>query len=93
MNEQSIRWDDLQIVLAIAETGSLSGAGRLLKVSHATIFRRLTDMEQRIGVSLFNRTRSGYTQTLAGEDLTASAARIRAEVLGAERRIAGKDLK
>lgn len=93
MNEQSIRWDDLQIVLAIAETGSLSGAGRLLKVSHATIFRRLSDMEKQLGVSLFNRTRRGYTQTMAGEDLTASAARIQAEILGAERRIAGKDLK
>lgn len=93
MNEQSIRWDDLQIVLAIAETGSLSGAGRHLNVSHATIFRRLSDMEKRLGVSLFNRTRSGYTQTMAGEDLTASAARIQAEILGAERRIAGQDLK
>lgn len=93
MNEQSIRWNDLQIVLAIAETGSLSGAGRRLNVSHATIFRRLTNMEQRLGVSLFNRTRSGYTQTMAGEDLVSSAARIQAEVLSAERRIAGQDLK
>ncbi|HDZ39402.1 MAG TPA: LysR family transcriptional regulator [Marinobacter sp.] len=93
MNEQSIRWNDLEIVLAIAETGSLSGAGRRLHVSHATIFRRLTDMEKRLGVSLFNRTRTGYTQTMAGEDLAASAARIQAEVLGAERRIAGQDLK
>lgn len=93
MNEQSIRWDDLQIVLAVAETGSLSGAGRRLKTSHATIFRRLADMERRLGVSLFNRTRSGYTQTAAGEDLATSAARIQAEILGAERRIAGQDLQ
>lgn len=93
MNEQTIRWDDLQFVLAIAETGSLSGAGRRLNVSHATVFRRLSDMEKRLGVSLFNRTRSGYTQTIEGEDLAASAARIQAEVLGAERRIAGQDLK
>ncbi|MDN6315832.1 MAG: hypothetical protein L0J67_11040 [Halomonas sp.] len=30
MNEQQIRWDDLQIISAIAETGTLSGAGRQL---------------------------------------------------------------
>ena len=93
MNEQSLRWDDLRIVLAIAETGSLSGAGRCLYMSHATVFRRLTAMEKRLGVSLFIRTRAGYTQTPAGEDLAESAARIQTEVFGAERRLAGKDLK
>lgn len=93
MNEQPIRWDDLQIVLAIAESGSLSGAGRQLGVSHATVFRRLTDMERRLGVRLFYRNRSGYSQTPAGEDLAASAARIQQEVFGAERRIAGEDLQ
>lgn len=92
MNEHPIRWDDLQVVLAIAESGSLSGAGRQLGVSHATVFRRLTDMERRLGVSLFHRNRSGYSQTPAGEDLAASAARIQQEVFGAERRIAGEDL-
>ncbi|WP_372972618.1 LysR family transcriptional regulator [Marinobacter sp.] len=66
MNEQRVRWDDLQIVLAIAETGSLSGAGRRLRTSHATVYRRLADMEQRLGVALFHRTRSGYVQTTAG---------------------------
>lgn len=93
MNEQTIRWDDLQIVLAIAESGSLSGAGRLLNMSHATIFRRLTAMEQQLGVALFHRSRGGYIQTKAGEDLAVSASRVQREVLAAERRIAGQDLK
>ncbi|WP_409525575.1 LysR family transcriptional regulator [Nitrincola sp. MINF-07-Sa-05] len=93
MNEQSIRWDDLQIVLAIAKTGSLSGAGRYLRMSHATVFRRLTDMEQRLGVSLFTRTRSGYTQSLAGEDLAGVAEKIQADVMAAELRLLGQDLK
>ncbi|MGO2008477.1 LysR family transcriptional regulator [Vreelandella alkaliphila] len=92
MNEQQIRWDDLQIVLAIAETGSLSGASRALRISHATVFRRLSDMERRLGVTLFERSRTGYTPTLAGDDLTASAKRVQSEVNGAERRIIGQDL-
>ncbi|CEP35132.1 MULTISPECIES: LysR family transcriptional regulator [unclassified Halomonas] len=92
MNEQQIRWDDLQIVLAIAEEGSLSGASRALRISHATVFRRLSEMEQGLGVTLFERSRTGYTPTLAGDDLAASAKRVQSEINGAERRIIGKDL-
>ncbi|UYG04523.1 LysR family transcriptional regulator [Halomonas sp. LR3S48] len=93
MNEQSLHWDDLRVVQAIAETGSLSGAGRRLGTSHATVFRRLNAIEARLGVALFERSRTGYAPTPAGEDLAAVAARVEAEVLGAERRVVGRDLK
>ncbi|MCC5900941.1 MAG: LysR family transcriptional regulator [Halomonas sp.] len=93
MNEQQIRWDDLQIVLAITQAGSLSGASRALSISHATVFRRLSEMERRLGATLFERNRSGYTPTLAGEDLAAVAMRVQSEINGAERRIIGQDLK
>lgn len=92
MNEQSLHWDDLRIVQAIAEAGSLSGAGRRLGASHATVFRRLKAIERRLGVALFERSRTGYVPTPAGEDLAATAARVEAEVLGVERRVAGRDL-
>ncbi|WP_417863695.1 LysR family transcriptional regulator [Vreelandella venusta] len=92
MNEQQIRWDDLQIVLAIAETGSLSGASQALRISHATVFRRLNEMERRLKVTLFERSRTGYIPTLSGDDLAASARRVQSEVKGAERRIIGQDL-
>ncbi|TVP43089.1 MAG: LysR family transcriptional regulator [Halomonas sp.] len=93
MNEQQIRWDDLQIVLAIAQTGSLSGASRQLGVSHATVFRRLSEMERGLGTTLFERSRSGYTPTLTGDDLAATAKRVQSEITGAERRVIGQDLK
>lgn len=93
MNEQRIRWDDLQVVLAIAQTGSLSGASRRLRISHATVFRRINEIERRLGVALFERHRNGYTPTLAGEDLSASAARVQSDINSTERRIAGQDLK
>ncbi|APE29621.1 LysR family transcriptional regulator [Halomonas aestuarii] len=93
MNEHHIRWDDLQIVSAIADTGSLSGAGRRLGISHATVFRRLTNMEARLGVALFERSRTGYSPSPAGEDLFAVAKRVQADITGAERRLAGQDLK
>lgn len=92
MDEQNISWDDMRTVLAIAQAGSLSGAARELGVSHATVFRRLGAIEQRLGVKLFDRGRDGYAPTSAGEDVAEAAARIEAEVVGVERRVAGRDL-
>ncbi|EWH03322.1 LysR family transcriptional regulator [Halomonas sp. BC04] len=87
-----MHWDDLRVVQAIAEAGSLSGAGRRLGASHATVFRRLNAIERRLGVALFERSRRGYAPTAAGEDLATVAGRVEAEVLGAERRVVGRDL-
>lgn len=92
MNEHQVSWDDLRTVLAIAQSGSLSGAARALGVSHATVFRRLGGIEERLGVRLFERRRTGYTPTTAGEEVAAAAGRIESEVTGIERRVAGRDL-
>lgn len=86
-------WDDLRIVQAIADAGSLSGAGRRLGLSHATVFRRLGAIETRLGVALFDRGRAGYTPTAAGEDVAAAARRIETEVAEVERRVVGQDLR
>lgn len=93
MNEHQIRWDDLQIVAAVAETGTLSGAGKKLGISHATVFRRLNSMEERLGVELFERSRTGYSPSPAGEDLFAVAQRMSRDITDVERRLAGQDLK
>lgn len=89
----SIEWSDLKLILAIAETGTLSGAGRRLGMSHATVYRRLGQIEDRIEVRLFRRSKTGYSVTAAGEDLASTAGRIEAQVLDAERRIAGQDIR
>ncbi|KAA0011902.1 LysR family transcriptional regulator [Billgrantia pellis] len=93
MTEQSLQWDDLRTVLAIAETGTLSGAGRRLGLSHATLFRRLNAIEARLGVALFERSRTGYAPTPAGEELATTAARVETEIMSAERRLVGRDLR
>jgi len=92
MNRQ-LQWDDLRVVLAIAEAGTLSGAGRRLGLSHATVFRRLGDIEGRLGVKLFDRGRAGYAPTPAGEAAGAAARRVEREVLDIERRVVGQDLR
>lgn len=87
-----LAWNDFEIVLAIASEGSLSGASRALGVSHATVFRRLGDIEQRLGVTLFERSRTGYRPTLAGEELAETAKIMDEAALAAERKVAGRDL-
>lgn len=53
-------WDDLRYVLAVAETGSVSAAARMLKVNHATVLRRIGAFEGRQGAEVFERSPQGY---------------------------------
>ncbi len=91
--QDSLAWDDLRLALAIARSGSLAGAARALSVSHATVFRRLEALEKRVGVRLFERGRSGYVPTAAGEDMAVAGAAMEAQVQGVERRVVGRDLR
>lgn len=64
-----------------------------MQVNHATVFRRLGEIEKRLGVMLFERSRSGYFPTPAGEELAETARQMEGFVLQAERRIVGRDLQ
>lgn len=86
-----LNWDDLRIVLAVAEAGTISGAAAALRISHPTLSRRLRSMEQRLGVRLFDRTPSACVPTEAGEEMRLLAARLRGEIAAVEGRIAGRD--
>src|SRR5260221_11409001 len=81
--------EDLRLLQAIGEHGSLSAASRRLGIDHSNVFRRLGGMEERLGVRLFDRARDGYAPTPAGETAIATAARGLAEIELLERRLAG----
>lgn len=57
------------------------------------MFRRIGDIEKRMGVKLFERSRRGYRPTQSGEEMASAALRIEEEVMSAARRVAGRDLK
>ncbi len=67
-----IRWDDLQYILAVAETGSLSAAARRLGVNHATVLRRIAGFEADCGAPLFERPPGGYRLRPEGRELLAA---------------------
>ncbi|HEY4343486.1 MAG TPA: LysR family transcriptional regulator [Parvibaculum sp.] len=64
-----MNWDDLRFFLAVAGAGSLSGAGQQLGVNTTTVLRRVASLEDDIGSRLFERERTGYRLTAAGERL------------------------
>lgn len=62
-------WNDLRYFLAAARAGTLSGAARALGVRHTTISRRLTALENALGVSLVVRGPHGIEITPLGRTL------------------------
>ena len=88
-----LSWDEFRLVKSIAEARSLVGAAELLGVNHSTVFRRLAAVESAVGARLFERSRTGYEPTAAGEEMIALAATMAESVLEFERRVAGRDIK
>ncbi|WP_456268540.1 LysR family transcriptional regulator [Kushneria sp. AK178] len=84
-------WDDYRLVLAIVESGSLSGAARRLGVNHATIFRRLKALERRAGTRCFERHDGRYVATTAGETIATTARKMQLAVADAERALMDGD--
>ncbi|CAO3447711.1 LysR family transcriptional regulator [Azospirillum largimobile] len=66
-------WDDLRVFLELARAGSLSAAARSLRLSHATVGRRLAALESALGRSLMERRPEGYVLTDEGESVRALA--------------------
>ena len=68
----TLNWDDLRIFLELARTGSLSAAARALRISHATVGRRVAALEEGLGRSLVDRRADGYSLTADGEEAVVS---------------------
>jgi DNA-binding transcriptional LysR family regulator len=66
-------WEDLRYFLALVRHGSLSAAARTLKVSHATVARRVTSLETALRASLFDRRVDGYVLTARGRQIAETA--------------------
>lgn len=87
----AVNWDDMKVFLAVARTGSVSGAGKLLGVQHSTVSRRLNALEEKLGVHLVQRSTGGYRLTPAGEDFRNASERVESEVVSVENILLGQD--
>ncbi|MFV9616724.1 MAG: LysR family transcriptional regulator [Gammaproteobacteria bacterium] len=86
-------WNALKIFLAIADSGTLTGAAKALEVNHSTVFRRLNTFEDEVGGRLFERLKHGYELTSMGQELLIEAKKIASSFDDMERHIVGKDIQ
>lgn len=84
-------WDDLRLIHAIAQSGSLSAAAERLALDASTVFRRLGQIETRIGARLFERHRSGYVLTPIGEDFSAIGESVDTRMTALALKLSGQD--
>ncbi|MEQ8294740.1 MAG: LysR family transcriptional regulator [Roseovarius sp.] len=86
-----LHWDDLRLILWVAQAGSFAAAAEKLGVSTPTVFRKAKALEERLGTLVFRRDNTGVTLTAAGRDAAALAERFADEVASLEARIGDAD--
>jgi DNA-binding transcriptional LysR family regulator len=67
------RLDELAVLVAVLDAGSLAAAGRRLRRSPPAVTRTITALEQRVGARLVERTTRRLAPTEAGSALAARA--------------------
>lgn len=92
-NNMPTSLDDWLLVAHVAEQASLVIAAKQLGLSHATAFRRLAALEQRLGVRLFDRRAGHYAATVAGEALAEAGRSMQVQADVALLRVSGQDLR
>jgi LysR family transcriptional regulator for metE and metH len=75
---------DLEVVIALATTGSTTKAASALHLTQSAVSRALGLAEDKAGTRLFDRTRQGLSPTPAGERLVAGARGILAQLAALE---------
>ena len=73
MSEQ-LNWHDLEILHAVLEAGSFSGAARALELSQPTVSRHIDALERKLGKELFSRANGALEPSELALDLGQHAA-------------------
>lgn len=82
-------WNDLRYLLAIERHGSLASAAKALKVTKATVSRRLAALEEALGTRVAERKPDGLALTAAGREALAAAQEIEKSLGALSERVAG----
>ncbi|MEC9196607.1 MAG: LysR family transcriptional regulator [Pseudomonadota bacterium] len=81
-------FDNIRTFVRVYELGSMSGAGRDLRISPAVTSARIAQLEEHLGVRLFQRTTRNLHPTEQGQSFYRSALQILSAVDEAEAKIA-----
>ena len=84
------RLEAMSILVSAVEAGSLSAAARRLGLPLATVSRKVSELEDRLGTRIVDRSPRGLTPTETGEAYLAACRSILDQVGEAERMVAGE---
>jgi DNA-binding transcriptional LysR family regulator len=77
----------LRTFLAVCQASSITGGARLLNISQPSVSNAIAQLEQSLGTSLFERSRTGISLTMEGQVLLQRAEAIDRQLRDAEHEI------
>jgi DNA-binding transcriptional LysR family regulator len=83
-------WENLKSFAALARSGTLSGAARLLAVEHATVARRIAALEEELSLRLVDRRGRRVLLTSAGKRVAGLVGAMDAQAQAIERTATGE---
>ncbi|ALS62485.1 LysR family transcriptional regulator [Pandoraea norimbergensis] len=83
----------VNVFVQVAETGSFVAAGRLLGISASAVGKRVSALEDQLGVRLFHRSTRSLTLTAEGGMFLARGRRILAELEAAQAELSQVNLR
>lgn len=79
-------WDNYRLILALHQNGTLRGAAQALGINHATVSRRLSQINADNKAPVFEKITGGYQATDIGLEYVTAARQFALVALKAERR-------
>lgn len=70
----------IQYVLAVAETGTISAAAKRLFIAQPSLTASIKELENELQVTLFRRTNKGVTLTPEGEEFLGYARQVNSQL-------------
>lgn len=85
MNHHHLTLRQFRYFIAVAESGSVAAASRMLALAQSALTKSMQELEAELGTRLFERSSRGVTLTPDGHRFLASARRVLAAVADAAR--------
>jgi DNA-binding transcriptional LysR family regulator len=87
----SLNWDGFRYFIAVAESGSLSAAAKMLDSNQSTVGRHIDVLESALGIKLFQRSVKGLSLTEKGQAVFEQSQYIQGSIVKTQRIVQGDE--